>query len=65
MKFLLDLVISANMNMLRVWGGGYFLSEEIFEYADQQGLMIWQEFPYACGLYPADKDFLALTNEEV
>jgi len=51
--------------MLRVWGGGYFLSEEIFEYADQQGLMIWQEFPYACGLYPTDKDFLALTNEEV
>jgi len=53
------------MNMLRVWGGGYFLTEEMNSYADQQGLMIWQEFPYACGLYPTDKHFITLTNAEV
>jgi beta-mannosidase len=47
----------ANMNMLRVWGGGYYPENMFFELCDQYGILIWQDFMFACGIYPADADF--------
>lgn len=40
--------VKANYNMLRVWGGGYYPSEYFYELCDQKGILIWQDFMYAC-----------------
>lgn len=56
-------VTNAGMNMLRVWGGGYYQDEYFYQLADQHGVLIWQDFMFACSLYPATPDFLA--NVEV
>ncbi|MFH0882632.1 MAG: glycoside hydrolase family 2 protein, partial [bacterium] len=54
---LLDLAVAANMNMLRVWGGGVYEDPHFYHAADKRGLMIWQDFMYACSLYPDDLEF--------
>ena len=38
-----------------MWGGGVYQSEEFYSEADRRGIMIWQEFMFACSLYPADQ----------
>ena len=47
------------MNMLRVWGGGIYESDDFYELADELGLLVWQDFHFSCSLYPADQTFLA------
>ena len=62
-----DLITSAqmaNMNMLRVWGGGQYESEDFYDLCDEKGLLIWQDFMFACALYPATPDFLDNVREE-
>jgi len=49
----------AHMNMLRVWGGGIYESDDFYELADEMGLLVWQDFHFSCSLYPADEKFLA------
>jgi len=55
---------AANMNMLRVWGGGVYEQEAFYEACDEQGLLIWQDFMFACGVYPANAEFLASVRAE-
>ena len=55
---LLDSALKANMNMIRVWGGGKYEQEVFYEICDRKGLMIWQDFMFACSTYPSDTDFL-------
>ncbi|XP_071743985.1 beta-mannosidase isoform X2 [Lepeophtheirus salmonis] len=62
---LLEGVKKANMNMLRVWGGGVYESDRFYKLADSLGILIWQDFMFACSLYPSDKDFLIDVKEEV
>ena len=54
---LLQSAVAANMNMLRVWGGGYYPEEMFYDLCDQYGILVWQDFMFACGIYPADPDF--------
>ncbi len=54
----------ANMNMLRVWGGGYVNKEKFFELCDELGILVWQEFPLACNEYPDDPHYLAVLEKE-
>jgi beta-mannosidase len=44
--------------MLRVWGGGQYESESFYSTCDEKGILIWQDFMYACGMYPGDSIFL-------
>jgi beta-mannosidase len=55
---LLSSAVEANFNMIRVWGGGIYEKELFYDLCDEKGLLIWQDFMFACALYPGDKMFL-------
>jgi beta-mannosidase len=46
--------LDAGMNLLRVWGGGRYEAEDFYELADEQGLLVWQDFLFACAAYPEE-----------
>ncbi|WP_099292742.1 glycoside hydrolase family 2 protein [Butyricimonas sp. Marseille-P3923] len=55
---------NANMNMLRVWGGGIYEDDVFFELCDKYGIMVWHDFMFACAMYPGNKEFLDNVREE-
>ncbi|WP_115462671.1 beta-mannosidase [Winogradskyella aurantiaca] len=61
---LLNDVVDANMNMLRVWGGGIYEDDLFYELCDEKGIMVWQDFMFACAMYPGDEEFLSNVKEE-
>ena len=63
-KLLLQNVIKANMNTLRVWGGGIYESDEFYQLCDRMGILVWQDFMFACSLYPGDNEFLDSVDKE-
>jgi len=54
----------ANMNMLRVWGGGMYESDDFYDACDALGVMVWQDFLFACAAYPEEPPFDALVEAE-
>ena len=44
--------LEANMNVLRIWGGGVYPEDHFFEQADRAGLLIWQDMMFSCKVYP-------------
>ena len=61
---LLTLVKNANMNILRIWGGGFVNKESFFDLCDEMGIMVWQEFPLSCTEYPDNDGYLAVLEKE-
>lgn len=61
---LLLLAKNANMNLLRVWGGGVVNKESFFDLCDELGLLVWQEFPLACNDYPDTPEYLEVLDQE-
>ena len=62
---LLDLAASSGIKMLRVWGGGYYESDEFYTAAAERGITIWQDFMFACATYSNSSDYLASVTAEV
>ncbi|HPI09789.1 MAG TPA: hypothetical protein PLK63_02055, partial [Catalimonadaceae bacterium] len=62
---LLNSAREANMNMLRVWGGGVYENERFYQICDSLGLLVWQDFMFACALYPGTDSFRKSVEEEV
>jgi len=60
----IESAVLANMNMLRVWGGGIYEQDVFYELCDEYGLLVWQDFMFACSMYPGDADFLASVRRE-
>jgi beta-mannosidase len=55
----------SNMNMLRLWAGGYFEKEIFYELCDKYGMLIWHDMLFACGTYPADDQYSLSVTEEI
>ena len=64
LRELLTSARDANMNMIRVWGGGIYERGAFYAICDELGLLVWQDFMFACALYPADDKFLANVEAE-
>ncbi|HEY3323079.1 MAG TPA: hypothetical protein VGP72_21685 [Planctomycetota bacterium] len=51
---LVDRALEANFNMLRIWGGGLYESDDFYDLCDEKGILVWQEFIFACSRYPTN-----------
>ena len=56
---------AANMNMIRLWGGGQFEDDCFYNTCDELGLMVWHDFMFSCALYPSDRAFLGEVEAEL
>ena len=60
----LNNAVEANMNMLRVWGGAIYENDEFYTLCDEKGILIWQDFMFACALQPSDPEHIENIKKE-
>lgn len=60
----LELLDDVGCNMVRCWGGNVYESDEFFDFCDEHGIMVWQDFSMACATYPQDSEFAEMMKEE-
>jgi beta-mannosidase len=60
----ITLAKAGNQSMIRVWGGGIVEDDNFYDICDREGIMVWQDFLYACGNYPGSPDFVANAKVE-
>lgn len=66
LQYLLGAFKDANMNLIRVWGGGYYESDIFYDLCDKLGILVWQDMSFACSAYPFDlEDFRENISHEV
>jgi beta-mannosidase len=63
-RSLLDLTVKMNANMIRVWAGGVYEDDAFYNLCDMLGIMVWQDFMYACAGYPEEEWFLQEAKRE-
>lgn len=61
---LVKAAVEANMNMLRVWGGGIYEEDVFYQLCNQYGILVWQDFMFACAMYPGDTAFVENVRKE-
>ena len=61
----LDSARAANMNMLRVWGGGQYEADFFYDLCDEFGILVWHDFMFSCMPYPSDEAFLTSVRKEI
>ena len=60
----LSQAVGANVNLVRVWGGGMYESDEFYDVCDELGLLVWQDFLFACAAYPEDEPLASEVEAE-
>lgn len=60
----LELLMAGGVNLLRVWGGGIVEHDAFYDACDELGLLVWQDFQFACGIYPESPEFLSEVAQE-
>ena len=64
-RFLLEQCKKANFNFIRVWGGGYYPDDYFFDYCDENGIIVWQDFMFACSAYLLADGFKETMEAEI
>jgi beta-mannosidase len=57
--------VKAHFNCIRVWGGGIYPFDDFFDLCDKYGIIVWQDFMFACSIYPADMEFIENVEQEL
>ncbi|WP_214410822.1 glycoside hydrolase family 2 protein [Sphaerisporangium fuscum] len=60
----IDQACAAGVNLVRVWGGGLYESGAFYDLCDRRGLLVWQDFPFACAAYPEEEPFASEVEAE-
>jgi beta-mannosidase len=60
----LEMAKEMGFNMLRVWGGGIYESDDFYDLCDELGIYVWQDFPFACSYYPENPEFIEAVRKE-
>ncbi len=65
MESIVKQMVLSNFNIVRIWGGGYYLDDYFYDLCDRNGIMIWQDLMFACAMYPSDNFFIENVKNEL